>query len=31
MPRELGFRQNLCADISGFRLYAVDHCGADDR
>jgi hypothetical protein len=27
----LGFRQDLCADISGFRLHAVVHCGADDR
>jgi hypothetical protein len=30
MPRELGFRQELCAGINGFRLHAGVHCGADD-
>jgi hypothetical protein len=30
MPRELGFRQDLCADINGCRLHAVVHRGADD-
>ena len=30
MPRELGFRQDLCADINGLRLHAAVHCDADD-
>ena len=31
MPREVGFKQNLCADISGFSLHAAVRCGANDR
>jgi hypothetical protein len=30
MPRELGLRQELCADINGFRLHAGVQFGADD-
>ena len=31
MPREAGFKQGLCADISGFSLHAAVRCGADER
>ncbi len=31
MPREADFKQNLCADSSGFSLHAAVRCGADDR
>ena len=31
MPREAGFKQNLCADVQGFSLHAAVRCGADDR
>ncbi len=31
MPREPGFKQNLCADISGFSLHAAVRRGAEDR
>jgi Putative transposase len=31
MPRQTGFKQNLCADSSGFSLHAAVRCGADDR
>ena len=31
MPRETGFKQDLCADIDGFSLHAAVGCGADDR
>ncbi len=31
MPRDAGFTQSLCADISGFSLHAAVRCGADDR
>ena len=31
MPREADFKQNLCADISGFSQHAVARCKADDR
>ena len=30
-PRDAEFKQNLCADISGFSLHAALRCGADDR
>ena len=31
MPRETDFKQNLCADSSGFSLHAAVRCGADER
>jgi hypothetical protein len=31
MPRNADFKQNLCADISGFSLHAAVRCGADER
>ena len=31
MPRQTGFKQDLCADIDGFSLHAAVRCGADDR
>ena len=31
MPRELGSKQDLCADIDGFSLHAAVRCGADER
>jgi hypothetical protein len=31
MPRETGFKQDLCVDIDGFSLHAAVRCGADDR
>ena len=31
MPREPGFRQDLCADSNGFSLHAAVRCGADER
>jgi len=31
MPRQTDSRQNLCADMNGFSLYAAARCGADDR
>jgi len=31
MPRELGSKQDLCADINGFSLHAAARCAADDR
>jgi hypothetical protein len=31
MPREKGFKQDLCADIDGFSLHAAVRCGADER
>ncbi len=31
MPRDKGFEQALCADISGFSLHAAVRCSADDR
>ena len=31
MPRETGFKQNLCADFDGFSLHAAVRCAADDR
>ncbi len=31
MPRETGFKQDLCVDIQGFSLHAAVRCGADDR
>ncbi len=31
MPKEKGFKQDLCADIDGFSLHAAVRCGADDR
>ena len=31
MPREMDFRQTLCADIDGFSLHAAVRCAADDR
>jgi hypothetical protein len=31
MPREAGFKQDLCADMNGFSLHATVHCGADER
>ena len=31
MPKEVGFNQTLCADISGFSLHAVVRCKVDDR
>ena len=31
MPREAGFKQDLCADMNGFSLHAAVRCGADDR
>ena len=31
MPREPGFKHDLCADINGFSLHAAVRCGADER
>ncbi len=31
MPREMDFKQMLCADIDGFSLHAAVRCRADDR
>ena len=31
MPRDVDFKQSLCADINGFSLHAAVRCGADDR
>ena len=31
MPRQTGFKQDLCADIDGFSLHAAVRCGAEDR
>ena len=31
LPRDADFKQNLCADISGFSLHAAVRCRADDR
>jgi hypothetical protein len=31
MPRELGFAQDLCADMQGFSMHAAVRCEADDR
>ena len=31
VARDADFKQNLCADISGFSLHAAVRCGADDR
>jgi hypothetical protein len=31
MPREPGFKQNLCADMDGFSLHAAVRCDADER
>ena len=31
MPKETGFKQNLCADINGFSLHPAVRCSADDR
>ena len=31
MPREMDFKQSLCADIDGFSLHAAVRCAADDR
>jgi hypothetical protein len=31
MPKEAGFKQNLCADIQGFSLHAAVRCGANER
>ena len=31
MPRQTDFKQNLCADISGFSLHAAVCCAAGDR
>jgi hypothetical protein len=31
MLRQTGFKQNLCADISGFSLHAAVRFGADER
>lgn len=31
MPRETGFKQDLCADIDCFSLHAAERCGADER
>ena len=31
MTRDADIGQALCADINGFSLHAVAHCGADDR
>ena len=30
LPRDADFKQNLCADSSGFSLHAAVRCGADD-
>ena len=30
-PRQMDFKQTLCADINGFRLHAAVRCGANDR
>ena len=31
MPRDAGFEQALCANLSGFSLHAAVRCAADDR
>jgi hypothetical protein len=31
VPRQTGFKQDLCADMHGFSLHAAVRCGADDR
>jgi hypothetical protein len=31
MPRQMAFKQTLCADINGFSLQAALRCAADDR
>jgi hypothetical protein len=31
MPRDAGFKQDLCADINGFSLHAAVRCGSDER
>ena len=31
MPREKGFKQDLCADMQGVSLHAAVRCGGDDR
>jgi hypothetical protein len=31
MPREMDFKQTLCADSNGFSLHAAVRCAADDR
>jgi hypothetical protein len=30
MTRELSFKQDLCADLNGFRLHPTVHCGDDE-
>jgi hypothetical protein len=30
MTRELTFKQDLCADLNGFRLHPTVHCGDDE-
>jgi hypothetical protein len=31
MPREPGFKQDLCANMQGFSLHAAVRCGANER
>ena len=31
VPRDAGFKQDLCADINGFNLHAAVRCGAGER
>ena len=31
MPRQVGFKQDLCADIDGFSVHAAVRCEAEHR